>query len=170
MLTKLFLARFWSEWAHVLKASPAKTLLAIFRNTAIGNKVLQDTGPECVVLVASTAITALASSVYSYAEHCCYGLPVCNVATASDEQFTDMDMSCTEKEVGRVKVMPPSSLWALSICPLCYLPLPWAPGALPLPAGPPIRHQGPTAQPLTPGPKALLPLLLQTSLLPSARC
>lgn len=98
---------------------------------------------------------------------CC---PVRTAATDSDEHFADMDLSCTGKEVGRVKVMPPSSQSALPICPLCYLPLPWAPGALPLPAGLPIRHQALTVQPHTLGLKALLPLSLQTLLLPSARC
>lgn len=43
MLTKLSPARYWSEWAAALKASPAKTLPATFRNTAIGNKLLHDT-------------------------------------------------------------------------------------------------------------------------------
>lgn len=97
-------------------------------------------------------------------------VPLCNVATAPDEQFANMDLSNTGKEVGRVKVLPPSSQWALPICPLCYLPLPWAPGALPLSAGLPIRHQALTVQPLILGLTALLHLSHQTLLSPSARC
>ena len=114
----------------------------------------------------------LASSLYSYAGQygCLRGFLVGHAATAPDDQFADMDLTFTGKEVGRVKVLPPLSQWALPISPLCYLPLPWVHGALPLPAGPHIRHQALTVQPLTLGLRAQLPLSHQILLLPSARC